>query len=238
MNVVGVSACVDRTTGGKGFGLEVQEESIREWAEKNGLELVAVLRDAGVWGTREAADRPGLSEAVSLVEIGEAKGIVVARLDRLARTLVVQDGILGKVWSMWARVDSTDAGEVVQDDPDDPMRTALRQIIGVFAQMERGMIAARLRAGRRPQASQGRLRRTGPPAMASPPKAVQSFRSLMSRLSIARMSQLRVVGMSLRAIAAQLDLEDLRPRRATRWVSSSVGRILARLEEAAEIAAE
>jgi len=149
MNVVGVSAGVDRTTGGKGFGLEVQEESIREWAEKNGLELVAVLRDAGVWGTREAADRPGLSEAVSLVEIGEAKGIVVARLDRLARTLVVQDGILGKVWSMWARVDSTDAGEVVQDDPDDPMRTALRQIIGVFAQMERGMIAARLRAGRR-----------------------------------------------------------------------------------------
>jgi len=191
-----------------------------------------------VWGTREAADRPGLSEAVSLVEIGEAKGIVVARLDRLARTLVVQDGILGKVLVDVGsrRLDRRRRGRA--DDPDDPMRTALRQIIGVFAQMERGMIAARLRAGRRPQASQGRLRRTGPPAMASPPKAVQSFRSLMSRLSIARMSQLRVVGMSLRAIAAQLDLEDLRPRRATRWVSSSVGRILARLEEAAEIAAE
>jgi len=50
-----------------------------------------------VAGTHEAADRPGLSEAVSLVEIGEANGIAVAKLDRLARTLVVQEGILGKV---------------------------------------------------------------------------------------------------------------------------------------------
>ena len=95
----------------------MQEESIREWAEKNGHEFVAVLRDAGVSGTREAADRPGPSEAVSLVEIGEANGIVVARLDRLARTFVVQEGILGKVWSMWARVDSTDAGEACRTTP-------------------------------------------------------------------------------------------------------------------------
>lgn len=55
------------------------------------------MRDTGVSGTRVAADRPGLSETRSLVEDGEAQGVVVARIDRLARTLVVQEGILGKV---------------------------------------------------------------------------------------------------------------------------------------------
>lgn len=122
----------------------------------------------------------------------------------------------------------------MQDDPDDPMRTALRQIIGVFAQMERGMIAARLRAGRRHKHLKGGYA-YGAPGSGFSAKGGSLIPH--EQAVITRVSQPRVARMSLRAIAAQLDLEDLRPRRATRWDSSSVGRILARLEEAAEIAA-
>lgn len=48
-----------------------------------------------------------------------------------------------------------DAGEVQQDDPDDPMRTALRQMMGVFAQLERGMVTDRLRRGKAAKRAQG-----------------------------------------------------------------------------------
>jgi len=137
---------------------------------------------------------------------------------------------------MGASIDSTDAGEVMQDDPDDPMRTALRQTIGLFAQMERGMIAACLRAGRRQKHLKGGYEYRAPGCGFSA-KGGSLIPVPHEQAVIARVSQLRVAGMSLRAIAAQLDLEDLRPRRATRWDSSSVGRILARREEAAEIAA-
>jgi DNA invertase Pin-like site-specific DNA recombinase len=40
----------------------------------------------------------------------------------------------------------------LQRDPDDPIRTAMRQMMGVFAQLERSMIAAQLRHGMAPSA--------------------------------------------------------------------------------------
>ena len=53
------------------------------------------------------------------------------------------------------RVFTLDAGEVQQDDPDDPMRTALRQMMGVFPQLERGMVPARLRRSKEAKRAQG-----------------------------------------------------------------------------------
>jgi DNA invertase Pin-like site-specific DNA recombinase len=55
---------------------------------------VGVLRDEGVSGTKDAADRPGLTAALAMIEDRGAGGHLVARLDRLARTLVVQEAVL------------------------------------------------------------------------------------------------------------------------------------------------
>jgi hypothetical protein len=73
----------------------------------------------------------------------------VADLLRLARALTVQEVILAQVWAYCAVMFTTDQGEIFRDDPDDPMRTAMRQMAGVLAQLERGMIAFRLRMGKR-----------------------------------------------------------------------------------------
>jgi hypothetical protein len=42
-----------------------------------------------------------------------------------------------------------DQGEILTDDPGDPMGTAMRQMMGVFAQLDRGMTVVKLRRGRR-----------------------------------------------------------------------------------------
>jgi hypothetical protein len=76
-------------------------------------------------------------------------------MDRYARTLTVQEGILAHLWKLGARVFTADNGEVQQDD-DDPMRTVIRQVIGVAAQLERAMTGKRLRDGRRAKTAQGR----------------------------------------------------------------------------------
>jgi hypothetical protein len=47
-------------------------------------------------------------------------------------------------------------GEVHRDDPDDPMRTAIRQVMGVFAELDRKLVAKRLRDGRLAKAAAGR----------------------------------------------------------------------------------
>jgi DNA invertase Pin-like site-specific DNA recombinase len=103
---------------------------------------VGVLRDEGISDSLEAVDRPGLADALSMIESGEVSVLLVPRLDRLARKLTIQEAALAHVWKHGGRVMACDQGEIGRDDPDDPMRTAMRQMVGVFGQLERAMIEA------------------------------------------------------------------------------------------------
>ena len=59
---------------------------------------------------------------------GQADGLIVGEMARLARELYIQEAVLAMVWDMGGAVFCADTGEVMQDDPDDPMRTAMRQM--------------------------------------------------------------------------------------------------------------
>ena len=66
-------------------------------------------------------------------------------------------------------------GEVHRDDPDDPMRTAIRQVMGVFAELDRKLVAKRLRDGRLAKAAAGR-KAVGDYPSAMPPPARDATR--------------------------------------------------------------
>ena len=132
MRVVGyVRVSTDRQVDA-GAGLDVQRRAVRAWCRAEGHRLVELVADAGVSGT--LADRPALAEALILLREGKAQGLVVHRLDRLARDLVVQEQLLAEVWRMGATVSSTAAGEdaYLSDDPGDPSRRLIRQVLGVI----------------------------------------------------------------------------------------------------------
>lgn len=185
-----------------GFGLDVQERAVRSWSRAHSHHLVDIHTDAGVSGATDAADRPGLSAALlALQQPPQAEGLIVARLDRLARALTVQEAALAIVWQAGGRVFTADAGEVRHDDPDDPMRTALRQVVGVFAELDRRMVVERMRdAAPRDDAQQ----------------------------AVSRILELRRAGKSYRVIAATLDAEGLRPQRAERWSAMTVRNVAVR----------
>src|ERR1700722_3717783 len=119
----------------EGSGLDVQDEAVRAWAKANGHRLVAVVRDEGISGTKELEDRPGLIEVFDLVRNGTVKGVCVYKLDRLARDLIVHEQLLAEVRRLGGEVWSTSAGEAsyLSDDPDDPSRKLIRQILGRVA---------------------------------------------------------------------------------------------------------
>jgi DNA invertase Pin-like site-specific DNA recombinase len=132
-----------------GYGFDVQRADIHRWAKANGHKIVDEFTDA-VTGKYDAPDRPGLSDALHVIRKPPAvDGIVVGKLDRLARALTVQEAILALVWREGGQVFTAEDGEVRQDDPDDPMRTAIRQAQGVFAELDRKTVVKRLRDGRR-----------------------------------------------------------------------------------------
>lgn len=64
----------------------VQKEKIKGWAELHGVEIVKWWEEIDQSGARR--DRPMFQEALGRCEAGETGGIVVARLDRFARSAV------------------------------------------------------------------------------------------------------------------------------------------------------
>lgn len=143
----------------QGNGIEWRTEQVHKCAEEHGLELVQVFQET-ISGGREAEERAALEAALDVIADGDGENadisiLVIPELDRLARKLHVQEAALAHVWRHGGTVYAHDIGEVPQDDPDDPMRTAMRQMMGVFAQLERGMIRARMRAGKRIKAANG-----------------------------------------------------------------------------------
>lgn len=67
-------------------------------------ETVAVCADDGWSGTLDESERPGLLDALTKVQNGEADALVVQGLDRLARALHVQEAVLARVWDAGGRV--------------------------------------------------------------------------------------------------------------------------------------
>ena len=69
-----------------GLGIAAQEAAIMAAAVSNGWELVGIVRDEGVSG--KDLDRPGIREALARVGAGGVDALAVAKLDRLARSVV------------------------------------------------------------------------------------------------------------------------------------------------------
>jgi DNA invertase Pin-like site-specific DNA recombinase len=213
-----------------GYGLDSQRADIRRWAKANGHKIVAEYVDS-VTGKVHAADREGLTDALEHLTTPGADGMAFGRLDRLARELTIQEAILAMIWRDGHRAFAADQGEILQDDPDDPMRTAMRQVQGVFAQLDRAMITKRLRDGRRAKAAAGR-KAVGQYAYGYEAAGRGRERDAAPRedeqRTVRRIVELRATGASYRAIAAALDGEGLRPRRAEHWSPMAVRNIAVR----------
>ena len=69
-----------------GLGLAAQEATIRDYCQRNGVELVGIVHDDGI--SAKDTDRPGLISVWASLVAGEADGIVVAKLDRLSRSVL------------------------------------------------------------------------------------------------------------------------------------------------------
>jgi DNA invertase Pin-like site-specific DNA recombinase len=196
--------------------------------------IVSARQDAGLSGKLDVDQRPGLLDAVEMIEAGEADGLVVHRLDRLGRELHVQEAILGRVWAAGGSTFEAVEGELPRDDPDDPMRTAMRQMAGVFAQLERGMIAVRLSGGRRRKRARGGY--SGGPTVPFGWKVEGEGREARfvpdpeTAPTVEAIRDLRRSGLTLEAIAQRLNEDGVASPAGAHWHINSVRRVLSRTE--------
>lgn len=228
----------------RGLSLEEQEDVIRRWARAGRHRIVSWHRDEGVSGANGLGTREGLADALEAIRDRQAACLVVYRLDRLARDLIVQETVLAEVWRLGGQVFSTFPSEAgyLSDDPDDPSRKLIRQMLGAVAEYEKAMVALRLRMGRRRKAAKGGYAHGAPPyGWRADDRELVPVES--EQEVIARIREWRAVldddgnPTSLADIARRLNDAGIPPRNTQpragrkeppRWHPTQVARILAR----------
>jgi DNA invertase Pin-like site-specific DNA recombinase len=209
--------------------LEAQTEAITAWAAGHGHRLVGVHRDDGVSGALGPADRPGLTAALVELEKGDADGMVVHRLDRLGRALHVQEAIFATVWQQDGQhVFSAVEGEVKRDDPDDPYRTFVRQVMSAAAQLERGLVVARMQGGRKRRKRQGYHIGGSRPFGYTVGEDGQLVPVAREQHLIRRVKGLRTRGWTYARIADKLNAEGKAAPAGGAWYAMSVQRVSTR----------
>lgn len=213
----------------EGFGLDVQRAHCRTWAKANGHRIVSWRIDEGLSGSNGLETRVGLYDAMGDLRDGAADALLVPKLDRLARDLIVQEQLLAEVRRLGREAFSASAAEAsyVTDDPEDPSRKLIRQIIGAVNEWERSTIVLRMRRGRKMKASQGKFA-YGSPRFGT--KAVE--RELAANddeiAVIGVMREMRDSGLSYGKIAERLNEQGKLPKRGGKWYAQTVSRVLNR----------
>ena len=129
-----------------------QERELRAVAARMGCEIVAVHRDNGISGAKGRNGRPGFDALCKAANRREFDIIMAWSVDRLGRSLQDLVGFLSEIHAL--KIDLYLHQQGI--DTTTPAGKAMFQMMGVFAEFERAMIAERVRAGMARAKSQGK----------------------------------------------------------------------------------
>jgi len=170
---------VDQTTAN-------QERELREVAGRMGCEIVHVYKDHGISGAKGRDKRPAFNTLIRDANQRKFDLVMAWSVDRLGRSLQDLVAFLSELHALGIDLFLHQQGL----DTTTPAGKALFQMMGVFAEFERSMIAERVRAGLRRAVSEGKqLGRPRIPAdlenrIRFALKAGESIRSVAARFKV------------------------------------------------------
>jgi site-specific DNA recombinase len=204
------------------MSLDAQRSRIAAWCEATGAELVEVIEDAGVSGSKNLSDRAGGKRIAKLLDARkpDVDAVVVLRLDRLGRDAAETLALLrrfrtGKV-GLVSITDRIDLGT--------PQGRAMAQMGAVFAELERALI------GQRTSEAICELRRQGRAYGPTP----YGWNAVDGRLEanddeqdvLRRIRHLREAKLGYAKVAGVLNKEGVKPKRAASWSAMAVRSVL------------
>jgi DNA invertase Pin-like site-specific DNA recombinase len=194
------------------------------WCRLRGAgQVVDEFRDAGVSGTKDLDNRPGLAALFERVESNGVKIVFVENATRLARDLMVGEVILQQLTNAGCQVIATDSGTDLTADSDDPTRRLIRQVLGAVAEFDRRVTVMKLRAARDRKRSRGQRCEGRKPFGSLPGEA-----ETLARIKELRRKPPYGRRRSLQQVCDALNAEGLPTRSGQPWTKQVVNRILDR----------
>ena len=131
-----------------GHVFDRQMESIKKFCDQAGYRIVNVFREQ-ISGTKDETDRPEFSSMITEILGNGCKTVIVESLDRLAREYRIQEQLLIYLASKGIELIAANTGEnITKAITDDPMKKALVQIQGIFAELDKSLLVKKLRKSR------------------------------------------------------------------------------------------
>lgn len=187
-----------------GFSLDAQTEALHAEAERRGWDIEIIV-DAGYSGRSD--NRPGLQECLRRLKRRAADGLVVVRLDRLARSVKHLTSFIEAANRQHWNLVALD----IALDTTTPNGRLVVHILAAVAQWEAEMIGQRTKEGMAEAKAQG---------------ARFGFARKADDATVARIVAERGKGTSYRLIAQDLDAAGTAPPGGgQRWYASTVERI-------------
>ena len=191
---------------GSGAGLAAQRAAILAECQRRGWHLVDVIEDAGY--SAKDLKRPGVRIALDMLQSGGADALVVAKLDRLSRSMLDFAGIMAAAQKQGWGLIALDCAV----DTTTPAGEAMANVLATFAQFERRLISQRTKDALAAKRAQGV--RLGRP------------RQLPQRV-VNRILREREQGRTLASIAEGLNRDGVPTAQGgLRWYASTVRAVL------------
>lgn len=211
----------------EGDGFPRQLAACDAHAAAHGLRIDRAFMEEGVTGKAGEEDRPAFQSMIAAMLEHGVTVILVESLDRLARQYDIQQQLATYIASKGLTLISANTGEdITAALMGDPMRRAMIQIQGVFAELDKNLTVAKLRKAReRKRARTGRCE-----------GLIPYGRDEAERHVISEAMRLRAAGLRFADIADEFNRRAIPAYSGGPWHGGSLSRIVARQTPCAQIA--
>ncbi len=206
----------------RGVSLEAQKAKGQAYADLYDLQIVEAIIDAGY--SAKTLARPGLERALGMLKAGKADALLVVKLDRLTRS-VSDLGMLVERYFAPGKAALLSVGEQI-----DTRSAGGRLVLNVLAsvsQWEREAIGERTSTALQHKAAKGEYIGGQPPygfRLAADGQHLE--RDPAEQLLLAEAQRLRRKGLSLRAVARELEAKGFRSRGSRPFAAVQVLRMV------------
>jgi site-specific DNA recombinase len=220
MKAIGYARVSTDKQADRGVSLEAQTAKVQAMAAVQDAELVEVIVDAGE--SAKSLNRPGMERLLSLVDSGAVDVVIVAKLDRLTRSVRDLAELLERFQkrgiSLVSVAESLDTGSAAG-------RLVLNIMVSV-SQWEREAIGERTRVAMSFKKAQGERVGEIPFGYRLAADGIHLEAEPTEQEIIARIRALSQDGLSTRRIAERLNRDGFRTRRGGAWRFQYVAAIL------------
>jgi len=202
----------------KGVSLEAQAEKIRAMAVVQGAELVEIIVDAGE--SAKSLKRPGMARLQATVNAGEVQAVIIAKLDRLTRS--VKD-----LAELLERFQKRGVALVSVAECLDTASAAGRLVLNIMvsvSQWEREAIGERTATALRYKRAHNKVYSNVPYGFLR--EADDLVPEIEEQAVISRVRMLRAEGWTLRGIADMLNAEKIPTKTGKMWQAQTIKNVV------------